>query len=409
MADASGKGMLSFEGALARIVDVEPIGATERVHLSQAAGRILAEDVNAQLDQPPQAVSSMDGYAVRAEDLKNADKCLEVIGAIAAGDMPGLFSISEGQAARIFTGAPIPVGADSVVIQENVVPQRDDTIMVNGEVTSGAYVRPEGYDFRVGATVLPAQHAMRSSDLSLAAASGRHEVTVLRKPRVAVISTGNELVAPGTIPQPGQIIASNALGVCALVESFGGEPLDLGIARDDMADLKARFEQANKVQADVIVTLGGASVGDHDLVRPALIDLGAQLDFWKVAVRPGKPLMFGKLGQTKLLGLPGNPVSSLVCAHIFLQPLLNALLGLSSVLTMKTGVLASDVSANGPRRHFMRAVRVGQHNGEETIKPLADQDSSLLSALSKADVLINIPPHQAHLSAGAPCQYLLLN
>lgn len=400
--------MMSFEEAFARITNIAPLAGIEQLPISSACQRVLGQDVVARLNQPPYAVSSMDGYAVRASDTEGQDSTLTVVGGLAAGDAPGRLEVAKGEAARIFTGAAVPSGADSVVIQENVTTLDNGQIELKGDVKSGDYVRPAAYDFSVNDTLLQEGQLLRSSDLSLAAAAGHEFLTLRRKPRVAVISTGNELVAPGTTPAPGQIIASNAIGVANLLQKFGAQPIDMGIARDDIRQLTTKFEEAIDAKADVIVTLGGASVGDHDLVRPALMGLGAQLDFWKVAVRPGKPLMFGQLESTQILGLPGNPVSSLVCAHIFLKPLVRTLLSQEASLEMKQAVLASPLPANGQRRHFMRAKLESNNGALHMLRPLQDQDSSLLSQLSKADALINVPPHQAQLPKGSSCEFLLL-
>ncbi|MEO1702076.1 MAG: gephyrin-like molybdotransferase Glp [Pseudomonadota bacterium] len=409
MADGPLSPMLAYEDAVARILEATPVTDRETIPLDKAARRILAAKVSASVDQPPHAVSSMDGYAISLSEAdRDPNQRFAVVGEVAAGDPPGTVIVGPGQAARIFTGAPIPAGADSVVIQENTTSHRDGTITFEGPVVGGSHIRPKAYDFSKDQEVIEVDTELRSAHLSLLAAAGHSEVCVVRKPRVAIISTGNELVAPGNKPMPGQIIASNAVGIGALVEKFGGEPINFGIARDDLEALTTAFISANEQKADIIVTLGGASVGDHDLVCPALENIGAVLDFWKVAVRPGKPLMFGQLRGARILGLPGNPVSSLVCAHIFLQPLLKRLLGQPAVVAMNIGVLDQPLPGNGPRRHFMRAMIVGVKDGLTLVRPLMDQDSSLLTNLSCADVLISVSPHHGEMCAGARCEYLTL-
>ncbi|MEO1748024.1 MAG: gephyrin-like molybdotransferase Glp [Pseudomonadota bacterium] len=408
MAERPLKAMMSFEEAFERLCNIEPLDDVEIVAMPDAGGRVLANELAAHLNQPPHAVSSMDGYAVRSEDFQPTTSKLLVTGEVAAGDKPDTLSVGPMQAVRIFTGAPVPPGADCIVIQENVKKLEGGYISATGDIVAGRYIRPAAYDFSVNDRLLERGRTLRSSDLSLAAAAGHSEIAVRRKPSLAIVSTGNELVPPGTKPENGQIIASNALGVADLAGKFGANSFDLGIARDDIAQLKSKFKKALELKADVIVTLGGASVGDHDLVRPALEQLGAQLDFWKVAVRPGKPLMFGKLERSLVLGLPGNPVSSLVCSHIFLQPLVQRLLGLNAALAMQSAVLSSPLPANGARRHFMRAQLIDSNEMVPFIRPLPDQDSSLLSRLSMADALINVPPHQDALPEGSVCKFLTL-
>ena len=315
--------LLSVEEALQRILDgVEPTPA-ESVPIAAAAGRTLAAPLAARLTQPPFDASAMDGYAVRHADVRTLPATLTEIGQAAAGH-PFAGSVGPGQAVRIFTGAPVPAGADAVVIQENVA--RDGAnIIVRDGVAERGNIRAQGFDFRVGDTLLEAGRRIGPRELSLAAAMGYGELPVRRRPRVAVLATGDELVQPGGSLGPGQIIASNHLGVAALAEASGAEARLLGIARDTRESLDAHIAKAG--DADVLITIGGASVGDHDLVAPVLEARGMALAFWKIALRPGKPLMFGRLGDARVLGLPGNPVSAIVCARVFLVPLIHALLG----------------------------------------------------------------------------------
>ena len=315
---------LSVDEALDRILDGVAPTPAEPVAIEAAHRRTLAEPLAALLTQPPFDASAMDGYAVRAADVAKLPATLAVIGEAAAGH-PFSGSVAAGQAVRIFTGAPLPAGADAIVIQENT--QRDGAKVTvrEGSIDTG-HVRPRGFDFREGETLLAAGRRLGPREVALAAAMGHGTLPVRRRPRVAILSTGDELVPPGQRPGPGQIVSSNHLGVAALAEAAGAEATLLGIARDTRESLDAYFAKAQ--DADIIVTIGGASVGDHDLVGPVLEARGMALSFWKIAMRPGKPLMFGRLGQARVLGLPGNPVSSLVCTRVFLVPLIRALLGM---------------------------------------------------------------------------------
>jgi molybdopterin molybdotransferase len=381
--------LLSVEDALARILeDVSPTPA-ETVMIEEAHGRVLAEPLQALVTQSPFDASAMDGYALRAADIGTLPATLAVIGEVAAGHpFPG--SVYPGQAVRIFTGAPVPDGADTVVIQEDA--DRDgDKVLVREGGQEGRNIRLRGFDFREGDQLLPAGRRMGPREIALAAAMGHRPVAVHRRPRITVLSTGDELVPPGGRPGPGQIIASNHLGIGALCEAAGAQVQQLGIARDTREDLLAHVSKA--AGADVLVTSGGASVGDHDLVAPVLESKGMAIAFWKIALRPGKPLMFGRLGASRVLGLPGNPVSSFVCARIFLVPLVRALLGQPAGTDHAIqGRLAVPVEANGPRQHYMRAVSVPGSDGLPLITPVRSQDSSLLSPLAEADCLLVRPP-----------------
>ncbi|MEM9350914.1 MAG: gephyrin-like molybdotransferase Glp, partial [Pseudomonadota bacterium] len=372
---------------------------TETVALREAAGRVLAAPVVAQRAQPPFDASSMDGYAIRSEDAVSG-KVLQLIGEAPAGHgFEG--EVGPGKAVRIFTGAPLPAGADHVEIQENVS-KSGEAVTLNAPEAPGANVRRKGRDFSIGHE-LSAPRRLTPADIMLAAAMNAPEVTVTKRPEIALISTGDELVMPGEEPRPDQIIASNSLGLAALVEGLGALPRVLPIAKDNPDSLASAFRFARG--ADLIVTIGGASVGDHDLVRSVAGELGLEQSFYKVAMRPGKPLMAGKLNGTPILGLPGNPVSSLVCGHIFLKPMLNVFLGLPPRAAVRLQApLAHDLPANGPREHYMRAQI---KNG--ALHVFDRQDSSLTTVLSEANVLAVRAPNDPARLKGAMLPYVPLH
>ncbi len=392
------QGALTVEEALARILDdAAPISDIETVSLFDAAGRVLARPIAATLTQPPFTASAMDGYAVRASDVATLPASLRVIGEAAAGhafERP----LAAGEAVRIFTGGALPTGADAIVIQEDTTRDGDIVRVVSGRLDP-EHVRPEGGDFTANQTLIDSGRLLDARAITLAAAAGHATLPVRRRPIVALLATGDELVLPGEAPRADQIVCSNPFGIAAMVRQAGGEPAFLGIARDTRDDLKAHLE--NGRGADIIVTIGGASVGDHDLVGPVLGELGMSLAFWKIAMRPGKPLMFGKLGGQRVLGLPGNPVSSLVTTRIFLMPLLRALLGLAPERDRSTtAVTTVGLEKNGPRAHYMRG-RLGRDGaGRTTVTPVRSQDSSLLTPLADADCLIVRPINAAAIAAG---------
>lgn len=390
--------MISVAEALAQVFALCTPLSPEKVPLRDAAGRVLAEDAVAKRDQPPFASSAMDGYGLRAADLAEGAR-LTVIGEAAAGHaFTG--TLAAGHAVRIFTGAPVPAGVDHVVIQEDVT--RDgDQITLTAPISENHNIRPVGGDFRLGDR-LAAPRRLSAQDIFLLAAMNIPEVVVSRRPEVALIATGDELVMPGDTPGPAQIIASNSLGLAAMIEAAGGIARMLPIAPDDETALRATFEAA--LGADVIVSIGGASVGDHDLVGKVAADMGLKRAFYKVAMRPGKPLMAGHLGDAVMLGLPGNPVSAMVTAKLFLLPVLAALQGLAATPeTRHKAQLLQDISANGPREHYMRArLEAGG------IRPFERQDSSLMSVLARADALLIRPPHDPARKAGEIVDYLLL-
>lgn len=400
---------MPVEDALLRIIgQAQPIRAVECVPLRQAVGRTLARDLDALRTQPPVAVSAMDGYAVRACDLDKVPVRLTLVGESAAG-RGFVGEVGPLEAVRIFTGAPVPAGADSVLIQENAGAENGTVTALEG-VSPGQFVRTAGQDFRRGETLLKAGRRLGASDIALAAAMNHPALPCVRRPRVAILATGDELVAPGTEPGPAEIVASNSFALSALVEEAGGESLDLAIVRDDLDALQASFASAEKLGADLLVTVGGASVGDHDLVRRALLARGMTLDFWRVAMRPGKPLMHGRLGSMQVLGLPGNPVSAIVCGILFVRPLVRALCGDPKPARNRAepARLAAALPANDGRQDYLRGRLVSSADALPEVTPGARQDSSMLRALSDADCLIVRPPHAPAAAAGALCRVIRL-
>jgi molybdopterin molybdotransferase len=392
--------VISVEEALAACLALTRVLPAEPVALAEAAGRVLAEPVFAMRDQPPFAASAMDGYAVRMADAVPGAR-LRVVGEAPAG-RAWAGEIGPGEALRIFTGAPLPRGAERIVIQEDVT-RAGDGIVIGEGLDEGPHVRPAGADFRAGARI-EAPRRLTPADLALAAAMNAPRLTVARRPVVALIATGDELVLPGETPRHDQIVASNTYGLKALIEAEGGVARMLPIARDDAESLTAVFDLARG--ADLIVTVGGASVGDHDLVGSVAESLGLERAFYKIAMRPGKPLMAGRLGEASLLGLPGNPVSALVCGHLFLVPMLRAFLGLpAGERRRRTARLGADLGPNGPREHYMRA-EVFPTGEVPEIVPFDRQDSSLLSILSRANALLVRPIGDPARAAGDLVEYV---
>jgi molybdopterin molybdotransferase len=382
---------------------------TERVALADAFGRTLARDVAALRVQPPFANSAMDGYALSAADAAHALARLKVVGESAAGH--GFVDrLQLGEATRIFTGAPMPEGADAVAIQEQAR-REGEAVILEAPVARGANVRAAGLDFTEGEALLPAGRRLSARDIALAAAADHPTLAVTRQPRVAILSAGDELVLPGAARRPAQIVASNAFAVAGIVAAAGGEPIDLGVVADNAAALAARLGEAQDKRADVLVTLGGASVGDHDLVRQALTEAGMALSFWRIAMRPGKPLIHGRLGAMSVLGLPGNPTSSTVCAILFLRPLVRALLGdpAAGADPSEPARLAVPLPANGERRDYLRATLRYDDEGRRVATPIAAQDSSLVKALARADALLIREIGAPAAAAGAPCRIIALS
>ena len=405
MSGGAASGPLSVAQALERILDrVEPLG-TERVPIAQAHGRVLAEALAAQHTQPPFNASAMDGYAVRGSDVTQVPVHLKVIGESAAGrGFHG--TIASGEAVRIFTGAPVPEGADTIVIQENTTRHGTVVVIGPGEHDTG-YIRKRGFDFAAGQTLLEPGRLLNAREIMLAASMGHGHVPVRRRPRVALLATGDELVLPGTLPGLDQIVCSNPFGISAMVAGAGGAPDFAGISPDTKEALHAKLDAA--MGSDIVVTIGGASVGDHDLVGPVLIERGMTLDFWKIAMRPGKPLMFGTLEGQRVMGLPGNPVSSMICTRVFLVPLIRRLLGLADQdFARRTAELTVEMSANGPRQHYARAILEGV-GGEQKVRPVISQDSSLIAALARSNALIVQPPNGPKWPAGTRVEVLELD
>ncbi len=395
--DTTKQGMISVEEAQRRLLAlIEPLGA-EQVAVSEAAGRVLAEDVVARRTQPPFAASAMDGYAARIADIKSVPAKLKVVGSVPAGQAYGK-TLAAGEAVRIFTGAPVPDGADCIVIQEDT--ERDGDIVVVKEMPKpGRHIRPAGLDFRLGERLLAAGRRLTARDVGLAAAMNRPWLLVRRKPRVAILPTGDEVVLPGDPLGPNQIVSSNGIALAAFVAGEGGLPVQLPIAPDRSDALQTIAEGASG--ADLLLTTGGVSVGEHDLVRSALGAAGLTIDFWTVAMRPGKPLMVGKYRATPMIGLPGNPVSALVCALLFVRPALAKLQGLAEAGAARARArLAKDLPANDRRQDYLRARLARGADGALEAAPFDRQDSSMMSLLAQADCLVVRPPQAPPAKAG---------
>jgi molybdopterin molybdotransferase len=387
------------------VAGAEPLG-TETVALDDAFGRVLAADLAARRTQPPADVSAMDGYALRAGDTASEPAALTIIGEVAAGHpFEGL--VGPGQAARIFTGGVMPDGADCVVIQE-VTEREDDRVVIKRSGIKGKNVRRKGIDFSEGQVLLARGRRLDDRDLMLAASMNYPQVEVYRRPKIAIVGTGDELVMPGTEPKPGEIVYSNGFALTALARSEGAEARDFGIARDRLDDIAAHVRRARDWGADILVTTGGASVGEHDLVRKALQAEGLDLSFWRVALRPGRPMMHGRLGRLQVLGVPGNPVSSYVCSVLFLVPLIRTLSGRSDLeRPRETARLGRDLPANDEREDYLRAtLSVGPDGPVAT--PISAQDSSLMASLSRSNCLVIRPPHAPAAAAGSSCVILKL-
>jgi len=399
--------LLPVAEALALVLrDAAPLSA-ERVPLGQAHGRVLAESLAALRTQPPADVSAMDGYAVLAADVAQAPATLRVIGEVAAG-RPFAGTVGAGEAARIFTGGVMPAGADTVVIQEHTR-RKADAVVVEKPTGKGRNVRPKGLDFAAGAGLLAGGHRLSDRDLALAAAMNHPTVPVHRRPLVAVLATGDELVMPGSEPGPGEIVYSNGYATIALARREGCEIIDLGIVPDRLAETVAGVRRARESGADILVTSGGASVGEYDLVQKALAGEGLTLSFWKIAMRPGRPMLHGRLGGMHVLGLPGNPVSAYVCSFLFLVPLIRRLCGRSDIAQEpEQALLGCDLPANDERADYLRATIEPGPNGSLLATPYPVQDSSMLAPLAHADCLVIRTPYAPPAPAGSPCSIVKL-
>ncbi len=390
--------MISVEEALARLLAPLESLPPEQISLAEGLGRVLAEDLAARRTQPPFAVSAMDGYAVRAADLAAIPATFRIVAEVPAGAGFG-GHVGPGEAVRIFTGAPLPAGTDTIVIQEDTE-RLADRVRVLEAASRGRYVRREGLDFAEGDSLLPAGRRLTARDIGLAAAMNRPWLFVTRRPRVAILSTGDEIVMPGDPIGPHQIVSSNSLALAAFVAACGGVPVAVGNAPDDPTALRRIAAATSGV--DLLVTTGGASVGDHDLVRDALSTDGLEIDFWQIAMRPGKPLMVGRYRGTPMLGLPGNPVSTVVCALLFLKPALDRLGGLARPAEPDpTARLGTPLGANDRRQDYLRARLARAADGTLEAFPFERQDSSMMRLLAAADCLVMRPPLAPAAPAGS--------
>ena len=389
--------MISVQEAFDLVVAGFSPLSSETITLKEAHGRVLSEDVTAKVFHPPADVSSMDGYAVRAEDVAEVPVTLTQVGESQAGGSYDAV-VQTGQAARIFTGAPVPDGADAIVIQENTE-TNGDQIKVLTSAPKGKFIRPKGMDFCDGDVLLKAGRLMTARDIATAAAMNAPWLTVRRKPRIAVLATGNELVMPGEPVGPGQIISSNSVALGSYVAACGGEAINLGIAKDTEESLLECLQGAKG--ADLLVTMGGASVGDYDLVGKVLGDQGMDLGFYKVAMRPGKPLIFGRLGDVPVLGVPGNPVSAAVSTIIFVRAAIQVMLGMpTSSATGETAILGEDLPANDERQDYLRSQFSQDADGNPVVVSAKLQDSAMLARLAQSDCLVIRAPHAAPAKAG---------
>ncbi|UJW86202.1 molybdopterin molybdotransferase MoeA [Devosia sp. SL43] len=387
--------LLPVDDAIAAILDRVPTSQAETVPLTEAIGRVLLEPVIATHDQPPFNASAMDGYAMRAADVVDGHR-LAVIGTSQAG-MGFEGTVEPGLAVRIFTGAPLPTGSDTVIMQEEAR-AADGFVSFTAPARLGHSVRPRGNDFATGQELLAAGTRLTPMQIAVAAAANAAHLTVARRPRIAILATGDELVLPGSPLGPDQIVASNSIGLAPLLAPYAEEIVDHGIARDDRDHLRAKLTAIFATEPDIVITTGGASVGDHDIVQQLLVELGVGVDFWRINMRPGKPLMFGTRGKTLIFGLPGNPVSALVTAHVFIKPALRHWLGHAEPQAWQLP-LASPTPPNTARRHFMRAQLVHTPSGPE-LQPISQTDSGHTSSLAHADMLIVQPENDPGQAAG---------
>lgn len=394
--------------AIDRLLSDASPAREELIAIQNVNGRILSQDLTSRRTHPPFNASAMDGYAVRYDDAVHAGSKLNIIGEAAAGHrFTG--TIGAGQTVRIFTGAPVPLGADTVVIQENVTRLDDMTIQVEVPAKPNAHIRKAGVDFSQGDVLLNQFRYMDYSAITLAASMNYDQIPVFGQPIVSVLATGDELVLPGQTPGPDQIIASNTFGIMALAENSGAKIHDLGIAIDTLDAIKARVQEAIDKGSELLITIGGASVGDHDLVQQALKDMGMELEFWKIAMRPGKPLMFGKIGKMRVIGLPGNPASSLVTASLFVAPLIRKLSGRDVTNKIRQARCSVALKPNDHRQEYMRAHIVRAEDGGLVATPFMRQDSSLVRVFAQANGLLIRAPNATGSEIGALCDIILFD
>ena len=394
--------LMPVDEALARVLGAGKKLGAEFIKLDDVIGRVLAKDLEAKRDQPPFQSSAMDGYAARHEDLGGP---LKLVGIAAAGHrFKG--TVKRGQAVRILTGAPLPMGADTIVIQENVS-LSGKKLVVHESPALGRNIRPRGLDFKKNAVLISAGTRVTARDIGLMAAANAAVVSVRKRPRVVLFTTGDELVLPGDRPRTDQIFSSNSHALAAMLNAWGAEVMNLGIVRDDMKATIAAIKKA--LNADILVTTGGASVGDHDYVQEALRRAGVKIGFWKIALRPGKPLMFGTKGKLSVLGLPGNPVSALVCARIFLKPLIGKMLGLDMTDVPVMARVAAALPANDERQDYLRATLRYEEDGARAVHVFSKQDSSMQRNLRDADCLIVRPPNAPEVPHDALVPVILLD
>ena len=398
--------LLSVAEALERVLAHAAPLPSEDALLSEACGRILTRGLKALRTQPPANVSAMDGYAVRAADVTHASVQLKVIGEVAAG-RPFTQAVGPDQAARIFTGGVVPAGADTVVIQE-FTKRNGDWVDIQGPAARGRHIRMQGLDFKEGDLLLSAGRTLTARDVALAAAMNHPRAPVHRRPKVALLATGDELVPPGAHPQPGQIVSSNTFALSALARAQGAEVVDIGIVGDRLDDTVAAVRTARERRADILITSGGASVGEYDLVQSAFAAEGMELSFWKLALRPGRPLMYGRLGDMHVLGVPGNPVSAFVCGFLFMVPLIRRLAGRDDIaLKTEPALLGSDLPENDERADYLRATLKNDVEWPTAV-PFSVQDSSMMAPLAKADCLVIREPFSPPAKAGSRCMIVRL-
>ena len=398
--------LLNVDDALKQLLSDISVSEIENVSLHNATARVLAADLVANRDQPPFRASAMDGYAIRGDNVKELPTKLQVIGEVPAGHH---FSdvLQDWEAVRIFTGAPVPEGADTVVMQEKT--ERDGAfVSIQQEIKKGSNIREAGQDFGKGDTLLKKGTELTYRHLALAAAMNHAVLPVYKRPVIAILATGDELVLPGETPTESQIIAANNFAIASLAQTIGADIMDLGIARDDMTEISTTIKKAVAAEVDCLITIGGVSVGDHDLVQEALKGAGMELKFWRIAMRPGKPLLAGKLGKTQVLGLPGNPVSSMTCALLFLQPIIRKMLGKKGPYQIMDAVLGNALPENDYRQSYMRAQTHIDEKGRTVASTYSDQDSSKLASFAQADCVIVRPPNTPASEAGALCKIITL-